>query len=185
MGTGTGISAGNNVGPGQPSPKHPAAGPTSQMFLTDGMVDQAEVRGGRISLAHAGGRRRFFAGKRSGGRLYDLVRCRGERVFTTSSSPGISLMSEAISYIAGGQCPAVFVNIMRGGPGWAVFCPPRPIISRPQRASATAIAAAGHGSGQRAGSGGDDDDGLPPGGKIPKPGDASGRWPDRPDDGAG
>jgi 2-oxoglutarate ferredoxin oxidoreductase subunit alpha len=41
----------------------------------------------------------------------------GVRVFTTSSSPGISLMSEAISYIAGAQCPAVFVNIIRGGPG--------------------------------------------------------------------
>jgi len=41
----------------------------------------------------------------------------GVRVFTTSSSPGISLMSEGISYIAGAQCPAVFVNIVRGGPG--------------------------------------------------------------------
>ncbi len=41
----------------------------------------------------------------------------GARVFTTSSSPGISLMSEGISYMAGAQCPAVFVNIMRGGPG--------------------------------------------------------------------
>jgi len=41
----------------------------------------------------------------------------GARVFTTLSSPGISLMSEAISYIAGAQCPAVFVNIVRGGPG--------------------------------------------------------------------
>lgn len=41
----------------------------------------------------------------------------GARVFTTSSSPGISLMSEALSYIAGAQCPAVFVNIVRGGPG--------------------------------------------------------------------
>ncbi|MBW2178986.1 MAG: 3-methyl-2-oxobutanoate dehydrogenase subunit VorB [Deltaproteobacteria bacterium] len=41
----------------------------------------------------------------------------GAIVFTTSSSPGISLMSEAISYIAGAQCPAVFVNIVRGGPG--------------------------------------------------------------------
>lgn len=41
----------------------------------------------------------------------------GVRVFTTSSSPGISLMSEGLSYIAGAQCPAVFVNIVRGGPG--------------------------------------------------------------------
>jgi 2-oxoglutarate ferredoxin oxidoreductase subunit alpha len=47
----------------------------------------------------------------------------GARVFTTSSSPGISLMSEAISYIAAAQCPAVFVNIMRGGPGLGGILP--------------------------------------------------------------
>jgi 2-oxoglutarate ferredoxin oxidoreductase subunit alpha len=47
----------------------------------------------------------------------------GERVFTTSSSPGISLMSEALSYIAAGQCPAVFVNIVRGGPGLGGILP--------------------------------------------------------------
>ena len=34
----------------------------------------------------------------------------GERVFTTSSSPGISLMGESISYIASAECPAVFVK---------------------------------------------------------------------------
>ncbi|MCP4114674.1 MAG: 3-methyl-2-oxobutanoate dehydrogenase subunit VorB [Desulfobacteraceae bacterium] len=47
----------------------------------------------------------------------------GERVMTTSSSPGVSLMSEAISYIAGARCPAVFVNIMRGGPGLGGILP--------------------------------------------------------------
>ncbi len=47
----------------------------------------------------------------------------GERVMTTSSSPGISLMSEALSYIAAAQCPAVFVNIMRGGPGLGGILP--------------------------------------------------------------
>lgn len=47
----------------------------------------------------------------------------GERVFTTSSSPGISLMSEGISYMAGMQVPAVFVNIMRGGPGLGGILP--------------------------------------------------------------
>jgi 2-oxoglutarate ferredoxin oxidoreductase subunit alpha len=47
----------------------------------------------------------------------------GKRVFTTSSSPGISLMQEAISYIAGAQLPCVFVNIMRGGPGLGGILP--------------------------------------------------------------
>ncbi len=47
----------------------------------------------------------------------------GERVFTTSSSPGISLMCEGISYITAAQCPAVFVNIMRGGPGLGGILP--------------------------------------------------------------
>ena len=47
----------------------------------------------------------------------------GERVMTTSSSPGISLMSEALSYITNAQCPAVFVNIMRGGPGLGGILP--------------------------------------------------------------
>ena len=41
----------------------------------------------------------------------------GKRVFTTSSSPGISLMQEAISYMAGAHLPVVLLNIMRGGPG--------------------------------------------------------------------
>ena len=47
----------------------------------------------------------------------------GVRVFTTSSSPGISLMSEGISYLCGAQLPAVFVNIMRGGPGLGGILP--------------------------------------------------------------
>jgi 2-oxoglutarate ferredoxin oxidoreductase subunit alpha len=41
----------------------------------------------------------------------------GMRVFTSSSSPGISLMAEAISYIAASELPVVIVNIMRAGPG--------------------------------------------------------------------
>ncbi len=54
--------------------------------------------------------------------IFGAAAC-GARVFTTSSSPGISLMSEAISYIAGAECPAVFVNIMRGGPGLGGILP--------------------------------------------------------------
>jgi 2-oxoglutarate ferredoxin oxidoreductase subunit alpha len=54
--------------------------------------------------------------------IFGAAAC-GERVFTTSSSPGISLMSEGISYIAAGECPCVFVNIMRGGPGLGGILP--------------------------------------------------------------
>ena len=41
----------------------------------------------------------------------------GVRAMTSSSSPGISLKQEGISYMAGAQLPAVIVNVMRGGPG--------------------------------------------------------------------
>ncbi len=41
----------------------------------------------------------------------------GVRAMTSSSSPGVSLMQEAISFLAGAELPAVIVNIQRGGPG--------------------------------------------------------------------
>ncbi len=41
----------------------------------------------------------------------------GARVMTSSSSPGIALKQEGISYLAGAELPAVIVNMMRGGPG--------------------------------------------------------------------
>ncbi len=41
----------------------------------------------------------------------------GVRCFTSSSSPGVSLMSEGLSYMAGSELPAVVVNMNRGGPG--------------------------------------------------------------------
>jgi 2-oxoglutarate ferredoxin oxidoreductase subunit alpha len=41
----------------------------------------------------------------------------GARVMTSSSSPGVSLKMEGISYISGAELPAVVVNMMRGGPG--------------------------------------------------------------------
>ncbi len=47
----------------------------------------------------------------------------GVRVFTTSSSPGISLMSEALSYITAAELPCVFINIMRNGPGLGGILP--------------------------------------------------------------
>ncbi len=54
--------------------------------------------------------------------LYGAAGC-GARAFTSSSSPGISLMSEGISFLVGAQLPAVFVNIMRGGPGLGGILP--------------------------------------------------------------
>jgi len=47
----------------------------------------------------------------------------GARVMTSSSSPGISLKAEGISYIAGAELPCVIVNIMRGGPGLGTIQP--------------------------------------------------------------
>lgn len=47
----------------------------------------------------------------------------GARAMTSSSSPGISLKQEGISYLAGAQLPAVIVNIMRGGPGLGNIAP--------------------------------------------------------------
>ncbi len=43
--------------------------------------------------------------------------CAGVRAMSSSSSPGISLMQEGLSYIAGSEVPVVIVDIMRGGPG--------------------------------------------------------------------
>ncbi|MBT1248595.1 MULTISPECIES: 3-methyl-2-oxobutanoate dehydrogenase subunit VorB [Thermosipho] len=43
--------------------------------------------------------------------------CTGKRVMTSTSSPGFSLMMEGVSYMACAKLPAVFVNVVRGGPG--------------------------------------------------------------------
>ena len=63
----------------------------------------------------------------------------GARVMTSSSSPGISLMQEGISYIAASEVPAVIVDVIRGGPDWATYSPARVIITRSPRAPVTAI----------------------------------------------
>lgn len=47
----------------------------------------------------------------------------GKMVLTSSSSPGVSLMQEGISYIAGAELPCLIVNIMRGGPGLGTIQP--------------------------------------------------------------
>ena len=49
--------------------------------------------------------------------------CAGKRAMTSSSSPGISLMQEGISYMAGAELPAVIVNMVRGGPGLGNIAP--------------------------------------------------------------
>lgn len=47
----------------------------------------------------------------------------GRRAMTTSSSPGISLKQEGISYLAGAGLPCLIVNVMRGGPGLGNIAP--------------------------------------------------------------
>jgi 2-oxoglutarate ferredoxin oxidoreductase subunit alpha len=47
----------------------------------------------------------------------------GKRTMTSSSSPGVSLKQEGISYLAGARLPAVIVNVMRGGPGLGNISP--------------------------------------------------------------
>ena len=49
--------------------------------------------------------------------------CTGLRTMTSSSSPGVSLMQEGISYIAGTELPAVIVDVVRGGPGLGNIAP--------------------------------------------------------------
>lgn len=54
--------------------------------------------------------------------VYGGAAC-GKAVMTSSSSPGISLMQEGMSYIAASELPALVVNVMRGGPGLGTIHP--------------------------------------------------------------
>lgn len=54
--------------------------------------------------------------------VYGAAGC-GKKAMTSSSSPGVSLMQEGISYMAGAELPAVIVNVMRGGPGLGTIQP--------------------------------------------------------------
>ncbi len=49
--------------------------------------------------------------------------CTGTRTMTSSSSPGVSLMQEGLSYIAGSEVPAVLIDVMRVGPGLGNIMP--------------------------------------------------------------
>ena len=54
--------------------------------------------------------------------VYGAAGC-GKKSMTSSSSPGVSLMQEGISYIAAGELPCLIVNVMRGGPGLGTINP--------------------------------------------------------------
>ncbi len=49
--------------------------------------------------------------------------CTGARVMSSSSSPGVSLMQEGLSYIAGTEVPIVLIDVVRGGPGLGNIAP--------------------------------------------------------------
>jgi 2-oxoglutarate ferredoxin oxidoreductase subunit alpha len=54
--------------------------------------------------------------------LYGGAAC-GKKVMTSSSSPGLSLMCEGLSYLAGAELPCLIVNVVRGGPGLGTIQP--------------------------------------------------------------
>jgi len=54
--------------------------------------------------------------------VYGASSC-GQRVMTASSGPGLSLMQEGISYLAGSELPCVIVDVVRGGPGLGNIAP--------------------------------------------------------------
>jgi 2-oxoglutarate ferredoxin oxidoreductase subunit alpha len=62
----------------------------------------------------------------------------GKRAMTSSSSPGISLKQEGISYMAGSEVPGVIVNIQRSGPGLGGISPSQGDYFQATRGAATA-----------------------------------------------
>ena len=74
-------------------------------WKTTGMVVlQAESEVASINMVYGGG-------------------AAGKRVMTSSSSPGVALMQEGISYMAGAEIPGLIVNVQRGGPGLGTIQP--------------------------------------------------------------
>ena len=69
--------------------------------------------------------------------VYGAAGC-GKKAITSSSSPGISLKLEGISYLAGAELPCVVVNVMRGGPGLGTIQPSQADYSQ-------AVKGGGHG----------------------------------------
>ena len=93
--------------------------------------------------------------------------CTGKRVMTSSSSPGVSLMMEGLSYIAGTEVPMVLVDVVRGGPGLGNIAPAQGDYNQIVHGGGTWRLPYGcPGAGQCAGSGGYDRPGVRPGRKI-------------------
>jgi 2-oxoglutarate ferredoxin oxidoreductase subunit alpha len=87
---------------------------TPQNDLTAYMADQLPLRGGEFVQAES----EIAAINMLYGASAAGVRC-----MTSSSSPGISLKQEGISYLAGSELPAVIINVERGGPGLGDISP--------------------------------------------------------------
>ncbi len=87
---------------------------TPQNDLTAYMADQLPLRGGQFVQAES----EIAAINMLYGASAAGVRC-----MTSSSSPGISLKQEGISYLAGSELPAVIINVERGGPGLGDISP--------------------------------------------------------------
>ena len=66
--------------------------------------------------------------------IYGAAGC-GKKVMTSSSSPGISLMQEGLSYIAGAELPCLVLNVARGGPGLGTIQPSQSDYAQIGRAS--------------------------------------------------
>src|SRR4030066_917553 len=70
-------------------------------------------------------KRAFLQAEREGAAINMVygAACAGARAMTSSSSPGVSLMMEGLSYIAGSEVPCVLVDVVRGGPGLGNIAP--------------------------------------------------------------
>jgi len=87
---------------------------TPQNELTAYMADQLPLRGGTFIQAES---------ELAAINMVYGASAAGARAMTSSSSPGVSLKQEGISYLAGSELPAVIVNMMRGGPGLGNISP--------------------------------------------------------------
>ncbi len=87
---------------------------TPQNELTAFMADQLPLRGGIFIQAES---------ELAAINMVYGASAGGARAMTSSSSPGVSLKQEGISYIAGSEIPAVIINVQRGGPGLGNISP--------------------------------------------------------------